>query len=139
ADDIVVTGSPGMHVPTADHLNITDGHLWVAMAENDWMRAGGDPANGYGADLHDTDPHTPEFTGQRVDPTRFRVEPGGDPFAAHSSYWGGDGEKNQALIIAGRYDQVGTVSEPPSLAPRLQDADPILPDLQPGGPPRSRP
>ncbi|MBC8093974.1 MAG: hypothetical protein H7Y15_18970, partial [Pseudonocardia sp.] len=127
ADDIVVTGSPGMHVPNADHLNITDGHLWVGLADADWMRYGGDPFEGDGPDIHGTDPHTPRFAGDRVHPIMFEVAPGwdafwSDPTAPHSSYWDGAGDEpspgaaNQANIIIGRHENV-TAAPPSALTP----------------------
>jgi len=93
-DDIIVAGSPGMHVGTAAELNIDPRHVWAGRGDYDavpWL----------GQFSHGTQPHSPEFGANR-----FYVDTTG-----HSAYWTPDSHslRNQARILVGDYTSVGLV------------------------------
>ncbi|KQV20014.1 MULTISPECIES: alpha/beta hydrolase [unclassified Kitasatospora] len=104
ADDIIVAGSPGMHVQHAKDLNIDPKHVWAAEAD-------GDPVPNLGALKHGRGgwfdfPNTPtsdDFGANRITT---------DGNHGHSEYWNNNGKPhsalgNQAAIITGNYDKVG--------------------------------
>ncbi|MFH8986559.1 alpha/beta hydrolase [Streptomyces sp. NPDC017940] len=99
SDDIVVAGSPGMQTKHADNLDVENGHVWAMKAEGDAVPALGSLV-GLGEDS--TVPTDPEF-GANV----MKTDTDG-----HSGYWDSDSGrpslslKNQAAVIAGKYDEV---------------------------------
>ncbi len=112
ADDIVVAGSPGMLVGSADDLDVGRKHVWSEAAGNDpvpylgklvglggheWEVAKwhGIP---YDAGYIENVPSDEAFGGHRMD-----VDTSG-----HSGYWDPDSEslKNQASVVVGQYDRV---------------------------------
>ncbi|MEU1487724.1 alpha/beta hydrolase [Streptomyces sp. NPDC005752] len=95
ADDVVLAGSPGVKVSSAEEMDVPKGHVWNAEAEGDIVPDLG--RYGHGGD-------------------GFRI-PSDEQFGAnqmttdtegHSGYWdeGSDSLKNQALVVAGRGDEV---------------------------------
>ncbi|MFF7248678.1 alpha/beta hydrolase [Embleya sp. NPDC008237] len=107
AKDIVVAGSPGMHVERAAELNVSPHHVWVAAASGDVV-----PTLGSGA-------HAPVSSGSH---THHRATPDQRSFGAnrirtdgargHSEYWESSDPvslDNQAAIVAGRYQEVSLV------------------------------
>lgn len=92
--DIVVAGSPGMHVEGAAGLNLDPHHVWAGHAQ-------GDPISGELGSLPGV--HGDQPTDQAFGANRFHVDTTG-----HSSYWqqGSTGLHNQAAIVVGRYDLV---------------------------------
>ncbi|MFC3540121.1 putative Ig domain-containing protein [Couchioplanes caeruleus subsp. azureus] len=104
ADDIMVAGSPGMHVNNAGELMSDPRHVWAGAAWDDQVAVS---AWGYLAGLgvgaiadwtHDTSPHVESFGANR-----YVVDTSG-----HSDYWTHDSAslKNQAAVITGLYDVV---------------------------------
>ncbi|MEU0934844.1 alpha/beta hydrolase [Embleya sp. NPDC005971] len=104
ARDIVVAGSPGMHVTRAQDLGISPRHVWVGAAE-------GDLVTDFGAGAH-----APMSENGRV---HRRVTPDVRAFGAnrftsdgssgHSEYWSTSDPmslNNQAAIITGNYHDV---------------------------------
>lgn len=94
ADEIIVAGSPGMGVDSADELSIGDDSLWTAMADDDQIRfvpgliLGTNPVNeGFGG---------------------TRIANGGA--SGHSGYWAADSEslRNQGYIVTGNGHMVTT-------------------------------
>ncbi|MER5890977.1 alpha/beta hydrolase [Streptomyces sp. NPDC001941] len=112
ADDIVVAGSPGMLTGKAGDLDTGKDHVWSEAAWDDPVPAGGKVAglggytwgvetwNGipFNAGYVQTVPSDELFGAHRMD-----VDTSG-----HSDYWTRDSEslKNQAKVVAGRYDDV---------------------------------
>ncbi|MFI1384422.1 alpha/beta hydrolase [Embleya sp. NPDC020886] len=103
ARDIIVAGSPGMHVSKAEDLNLPANHVWVGAADGDSV-----PALGSGA-------HSPAVKTER---SWRRVTPDDLSFGAnrmttegahgHSEYWEGEHPEsldNQAAVVAGRYGE----------------------------------
>lgn len=88
--DIIVAGSPGMDVNTADELNVGREHVWAGAAPDDKI-----PGLLSGAS-HSTNPVTTEFGANQ-----FHVDTHG-----HSQYWKSNSESlnNQGLIITGQGD-----------------------------------
>nr|WP_237534881.1 alpha/beta hydrolase [Streptomyces sp. SID3343] len=111
-DDIVVLGSPGMHVDSADDLRIDPRHVWAEEAPGDPVPEGGAPFHG-GVRAHNPldfdmtwDGHGPGISLDMDSPIQF-VTPTSDDFGgnrmttndagrspdglldfpAHSSYW----------------------------------------------------
>ncbi|MBT8228443.1 MAG: hypothetical protein HKP61_17825 [Dactylosporangium sp.] len=121
-DDIVTAGSPGMHTSSASDLNIDAQHVWAGSAENDLVANFANvpaatvryvsplaAAGIEGIDMvHGASPHEPSFGANQ-----YVVDTSG-----HSDYWEYDenGEateslRNQAKVVAGRYDEVGLEHE----------------------------
>ncbi|WP_327355840.1 alpha/beta hydrolase [Streptomyces sp. NBC_01304] len=88
ADDVVVVGSPGMTVNTADELQMDSEHVWVGGAPDDPI------INNFAGATLGADPMLQPFGGNN-----FQVDTSG-----HSGYWneGSDSLANQGLIIAGK-------------------------------------
>jgi hypothetical protein len=105
-DDIVVAGSPGMHVSKASELGIGAHHIWSEHGDSDLVPAAGAPfLGGKTADFRDGHPYagavTPsahEFGGNAM-----RTDTHG-----HGDYWNEKSEslKNQVRVMMGQYDQV---------------------------------
>lgn len=93
-DDIIAAGSPGMHVDTAEELQIDPRHVWAGLAERDLI--GGILGSIPG--IHDNEPTDKDFGANR-----YHVDTSG-----HSSYWtpGSESLRNQARIVIGQYEQV---------------------------------
>lgn len=107
ADDIVVMGSPGMHVNRATDLQIDPDHVWALRADGDdyipgvgKMAHGVDEPQGSLRVQEPTLPTDPDFGGQVM------VANSGD----HSSYWDLDGGlpddslENTTRVVMGTYD-----------------------------------
>ena len=92
ADNIIVAGSPGMGVDSADDLTIDNGGLWTAMADDDPIRY---------ASVHGTNPVNEGFGGTRI-------ADGGA--SGHSGYWdsGSESLRNQGYIVTGNEHMVST-------------------------------
>ncbi|MFF1950858.1 alpha/beta hydrolase [Streptomyces sp. CB03911] len=104
-DDIIVAGSPGMHVQHAKDLKIDPNHVWAAEAMNDPVPDLGVGKHGEGGwfDLPNH-PTSPDFGANE-----FKT----GTADGHSEYWEFDGPNvpnesldNQARIITGRYSEV---------------------------------
>ena len=92
--DIITAGSPGMHVDTAEELQLDPRHVWAGHAD-------GDPISGVLGSIpfiHDNEPSDADFGANR-----YRVDTSG-----HSDYWKRDtvSLRNQAAIVVGQYDVV---------------------------------
>ncbi|MGW2400846.1 alpha/beta hydrolase [Kitasatospora sp. NPDC001664] len=103
-DDIVVAGSPGMHVPYARDLNIDPRHVWAAEADWDPVPSVGGLGHGRSDGWFDL-PNTP--TSEEFGANRITTEGN----SGHSSYWDDNGKPhssldNQASIVAGNYRDV---------------------------------
>ncbi len=106
ADDVILAGSPGVQVPTADQMDVPEGHVWNLEAE-------GDPVPDIGRFGHggtDWDgpwiiPSDKEFGANQLST--------GDVHG-HSEYWKENSTSllNQGLLVAGHGDNV-TLKEPP--------------------------
>jgi Alpha/beta hydrolase len=92
ADDLVALGSPGLRVRRAADLD-TRARLWVALADDDWIRRV--PNRRIGDLGHGTDPASPEF-GARLLPTRDT--------AGHDGYLapGTDSLRAVARVVTGQ-------------------------------------
>ncbi|MFE2865218.1 alpha/beta hydrolase [Embleya sp. NPDC059259] len=103
AQDMIVAGSPGMHVAQAKDLNMNPSHVWVLAASDDPV-----PTLGSGA-------HAPVVEGSG---RPARRTPDDEGFGAnrmstkgaqgHSEYWNlesPDSLDNQAAVVVGRYDE----------------------------------
>ncbi|KPC81333.1 MULTISPECIES: alpha/beta hydrolase [Streptomyces] len=101
ADDVVLAGSPGVKVSSAEEMDVPKGHVWNAEAEGDVVPDLG--RYGHGGD-------------------GFRI-PSDEQFGAnqmttdtegHSGYWdeGSDSLKNQALVVAGKGEDVALKPPP---------------------------
>ncbi len=102
--DIIVAGSPGMHVATAAELNIDPRHVWAGRGDYDFVPNIGPPSHGAPGvwpPSSGTAPHSPEFGANR-----FTVDTTG-----HTAYWtpGSESLRNQAHILVGQYNEVGLV------------------------------
>jgi hypothetical protein len=120
-DDIIVQGSPGMHVDHARDLHIDPTHVWAGASDSDPVSGTkgvhqglvvggailggplgplvGDWVGDKYADGHSGSPHYPEFGANK-----FHVDT-----PLHTSYWdlGSKSLDNQGAIIAGDYGAVG--------------------------------
>ncbi|RZU48750.1 alpha/beta hydrolase family protein [Krasilnikovia cinnamomea] len=111
-DDILVQGSPGMHVDHARDLHVDPRHVWAGASSTDPVSGttgvqdiltvlGGGVGQMLGelyADGHDGSPHYQEFGANK-----YHVDT-----PLHTSYWdrGSDSLNNQGAIIAGNYEAV---------------------------------
>jgi hypothetical protein len=97
AGDVVVVGSPGMHADHATDLRLDPRHVWGGLAA-------GDPIGGRLGELPFV--HGQEPTDPALGANRFVVDTSG-----HDGYWDPDSVslRNQAAIVAGRYDLVSLV------------------------------
>lgn len=93
-DNIIVAGSPGMGVGSADELSIDNGSLWTTMADDDEIRF----VPGF---IHGTNPVNDGFGGTRI-------ANGGA--SGHSGYWtsGSESLRNQGYIVTGNEQMVTT-------------------------------
>jgi hypothetical protein len=103
-DDIIVAGSPGMHVATAAELNLDPRHVWTGRGDYDYVPTIGPPSHGAPSlwpPSLGTAPHSPEFGANR-----FYVDTPG-----HTAYWTPNSQSliNQSHILVGQYRQVGLV------------------------------
>lgn len=94
ADNVIVAGSPGMGVGSADELSIDSGSLWTSMADDDPIRF----TPGF---IHGTNPVNEGFGGTRI---------GNDGASGHSGYWnaGSESLRNQGYIVTGNEHMVTT-------------------------------
>lgn len=107
ADEIIVAGSPGMHVQHAKDLNIDPKHVWAAEANWDPVPSAGVLGHGRGGWLDlPNHPTSDDFGANRITT---------EGNSGHSEYWDdnhvGDGKPNNALdnqaaIITGQYKRV---------------------------------
>ncbi|MGC0415429.1 alpha/beta hydrolase [Embleya sp. AB8] len=102
AQDIIVAGSPGMHVAKAAELDVNPSHVWVLAADDDPVPILGSGAHAPVVDDGRITRRTPDdraFGANRL--TTKRAE-------GHSDYWSADHPDsldNQAAVVAGRYDR----------------------------------
>jgi hypothetical protein len=120
-DDIIVQGSPGMHVDHASDLHIDPAHVWAGASDTDPVSGTkgvhkglvvggailggplgplvGDWVGDKYADGHSGSPHYAEFGANK-----YHVDT-----PLHTSYWerGSESLNNQGAIIAGDYEAVG--------------------------------
>ncbi|GGN44020.1 hypothetical protein FHR83_008016 [Actinoplanes campanulatus] len=117
-DDIVVAGSPGMHVDDASQLHGDSRHVWAGASSTDpvadakflapWdkiMVGAASPVAGvalWGAETAADGTHGDAPTSPGFGANNWVADTGG-----HTSYWnqGSDSLKNQARILAGMYSQ----------------------------------
>ncbi|GAA4702719.1 alpha/beta hydrolase [Streptomyces youssoufiensis] len=103
ADDVILTGSPGVRVGRATDVDVPEGHVWNEEAQGDWIPEAGRVAHGH-KEYH-------------WDSGWDFVIPSDDRFGAHqmltdtdghSGYWDEDSEslKNQARVVVGEYSRV---------------------------------
>ncbi|MFH9265195.1 alpha/beta hydrolase [Streptomyces sp. NPDC017546] len=106
-DDVIFAGSPGVQVSKAEQLDVPEGHVWNQEAEGDVV-----PDIGrYGHGGTDWDgawiiPSDPLFgANQMVTDTE-----------GHSDYWkeGSESLRNQALVVAGRGEELELKPVPPA-------------------------
>lgn len=102
-DEIIVAGSPGMHVQHAKDLNIDPKHVWAAEADGDPVPELGVLKHGRGGwfDFPNT-PTSDDFGANQIST---------DGNHGHSEYWENNDEphsalRNQAAIVTGSYGQV---------------------------------
>ncbi len=102
ADDVILAGSPGVKVSSADELDVPRGHVWNAEADGDMVPDIG--RWGHGGDGFII-PSDREFGANQM-----AVDSEG-----HSDYWKEDKQilENQALIVVGKGDDV-PLNGPPS-------------------------
>ncbi|MFH9499279.1 alpha/beta hydrolase [Streptomyces globisporus] len=106
-DDVIFAGSPGVQVSKAEQLDVPEGHVWNQEAKGDAV-----PDIGrYGHGGTDWDgawiiPSDPLFGANQM----FTDTEG------HSDYWkeGTDSLRNQALVVAGRGDDLELKPVPPA-------------------------
>ncbi|MFF1481093.1 alpha/beta hydrolase [Streptomyces sp. NPDC058301] len=112
ADDIVVAGSPGMLVGDAGDLDVGKKHVWSEATSDDLVPAGG-KASGLGGYKWGIE----KWHGVPFNAGYIQYVPSDEAFGAHrmntdtsghSGYWdsGSVSLRNQAAVVAGRYDQV---------------------------------
>ncbi|WP_053912909.1 alpha/beta hydrolase [Streptomyces sp. SCSIO 75703] len=113
ADDVILAGSPGVKVGSAEEMDVPRGHVWNAEAEGDvvpdigrWGHGGSQWKLGGGVFIVPSD----EVFGARQVNTGAE---GSGPTATaaaegHSEYWnrGTTALKNQALVVVGEYGDV---------------------------------
>ncbi|PZH15648.1 hypothetical protein C1I97_07835 [Streptomyces sp. NTH33] len=113
ADDVILAGSPGVKVGSADEMDVPKGHVWNEEADGDpvpdigrWGHGGSQWKPGGGVFLIPSD----EAFGANQMNTRAE---GSGPTATkgaegHSQYWdrGTTALKNQALVVVGKYRDV---------------------------------
>jgi pimeloyl-ACP methyl ester carboxylesterase len=102
-NDIVAVGSPGMHASHASEFGIGSNHVWSQKSVLDPIPALGSGAGhgplglGHGG-IAGVAPSDPIFGARQMEPDNW----------SHTDYWnpGSESIKNQARVIAGRYDAV---------------------------------
>ncbi|MEU2676308.1 alpha/beta hydrolase [Streptomyces sp. NPDC007107] len=113
ADDVILAGSPGVKVGSAEEMDVPEGHVWNEEADGDavpeigrWGHGGSQWKLGGGTFLLPSDE---EFGANQMN---TRAE-GSGPDATtgsegHSEYWkrGSTALKNQALVVIGRHGNV---------------------------------
>ncbi|GAA3231900.1 hypothetical protein GCM10010468_63340 [Actinocorallia longicatena] len=115
-DDIVVAGSPGMHVARAGDLGIGSDHVWAQAANGDPVPELGRP--GHGRSLAESwlggskrVPSDPEFGGRILSTDTH----------GHSDYWNPDTKSldNQARVLTQTYADADETNDP-EILPRLK-------------------
>jgi hypothetical protein len=105
ADDVIVAGSPGVQVGSAEEMDVPKGHVWNQEADDDpvpdigrWGHGGSQWRMGGGVFLIPSD----EVFGANQMSTDT---------TGHSDYWNQDSQslKNQAAVVAGMYGKVNHV------------------------------
>ncbi|MCF2530948.1 alpha/beta hydrolase [Yinghuangia soli] len=111
-DDILVQGSPGMHVDSADDLQVGKGHVWALEAPDDNIAEFGSYAHG-GVDSY-TRPQDRVIPGdERFGGVRLEANSGG-----HNSYWDETNGRpdrsldNQRRVVMGMYDSPNPADRP---------------------------
>jgi hypothetical protein len=111
-DDIVVAGSPGMHVPQASDLMVDPRHVWAGASSSDPVA----DAGAYLDYFDDANPYLAPFFEQKFDDLHG-LAPSDQGFGAnvwhadtkgHTDYWDENSESlmNQSRVLVGAYDQV---------------------------------
>ncbi|MDW6059306.1 alpha/beta hydrolase [Streptomyces sp. FXJ1.4098] len=99
ADDVMLSGSPGVQVGRAEDLDVPSGHVWNQKAQDDWVPKWGAPTHGHHEGLTQfITPSDPIFgANQMATDTK-----------GHGNYWlaGSESLENQARVVVGRYDEV---------------------------------
>ncbi|MFF0745559.1 alpha/beta hydrolase [Streptomyces sp. NPDC004111] len=106
-DDVVFAGSPGVKVGHADEMDVPKGHVWNQEAEGDIVPDVG--RYGHGGDgLNFRIPSDEQFGANQMTTDT----------EGHSGYWdeGSTSLQNQALVVAGRGDEVELKPPPDPLA-----------------------
>jgi hypothetical protein len=98
ADDIVVAGSPGMPVHSANDLGVDRQHVYAEHAGNDPIPEIGQTSGAFG-----NSPYASSFGAHQLS-----ADHGPLGLKAHSSYWdaGSQGLKNQAAVITGQHQHL---------------------------------
>ncbi|MFF9346955.1 alpha/beta hydrolase [Streptomyces sp. NPDC014734] len=102
ADDVILAGSPGVRVSSADELDVPKGHVWNEEARKDPVPDIGRWGHGGSGFI------IPSDTGFGANQMTTDTE-------GHSGYWdeGSDSLLNQALVVVGRGDDVALKPPPP--------------------------
>jgi hypothetical protein len=113
-DDIVVAGSPGMHVDNASQLMTDPRHVWAGASDSDPVANSGALLDS-GNDVVDSSP-LKEFVETKADASHGLAPSdqsfGGNVWKAdtkgHTHYWenGSESLNNQARVLAGAYNKV---------------------------------
>ncbi|WP_432037492.1 alpha/beta hydrolase [Streptomyces cucumeris] len=98
ADDVMLSGSPGVQVGRARELDVPEGHVWNQTADDDWVPDWGAVSHGHREGLHWVTPGDGEFGARQMTTDT----------TGHGNYWlaGSETLENQARVVAGRYDDV---------------------------------
>ncbi|MGW6541174.1 alpha/beta hydrolase [Streptomyces sp. NPDC055051] len=112
ADDVIFAGSPGVQVPKAEDLDVPKGRVWNQEADWDFVPDIGRFGHG-GTDWDGafTIPSDPRFGANQMQTDG----------SGHSEYWneGSESLKNQALVVAGKPDDV-QLKAPPNPTPGVR-------------------
>lgn len=113
ADDVVLAGSPGVKVGSAEEMDVPKGHVWNEEADGDkvpdigrWGHGGSQWKPGGGVFLIPSDD---VFGANQMNTRAEGSGPSGTTGAeGHSQYWnrGSTALKNQALVVVGKYGYV---------------------------------
>lgn len=99
ADDVMLSGSPGVQVGRAEDLDVPSGHVWNQKAQDDWVPKLGAPTHGHHEGLTQfITPSDPIFGAHQM----------ATDTKGHGNYWlaGSKSLENQARVVVGRYDEV---------------------------------
>ncbi|MFE4593323.1 alpha/beta hydrolase [Streptomyces laurentii] len=113
ADDVILAGSPGVKVGSAEEMDVPKGHVWNEEAEDDpvpdigrWGHGGSQWKLGGGVFLIPSDD---VFGANQMNTHAEGSGPGATSGSeGHSEYWnrGTTALKNQALVVVGEYGDV---------------------------------
>ncbi|MDX3227961.1 alpha/beta hydrolase [Streptomyces sp. ME19-01-6] len=99
ADDVMLSGTPGVQVGRAEDLDVPPGHVWNQKAQDDLVPKLGAPTHGHHEGLTQfITPNDPIFGAHQMSTDT----------KGHGNYWlvGSESLENQARVVVGRYDEV---------------------------------